>query len=72
MQTLTTRNRKPAHKTKGFALIITISMMILLALLAVGLLTLSTVALRSAGQADAMATARANARMALMLAIHEA
>ena len=58
-------------KPNGFALIVTISMMILLALLAVGLLSLSTVAIRSSKQSDSMATARANARMAMMLAIGE-
>jgi hypothetical protein len=58
-------------KNKGFALIVTLSLMILLTIIAVGLLTLSSVSLRSTGQGDAMATARNNARMALMLAIGE-
>lgn len=43
--------------------------MILLTVIAVGLLTLSSISLRSATQADAMAAARANARLALMLAL---
>ena len=43
--------------------------MILLTVIAVGLLTLSSISLRSAGQGNAMATARANAKLALMLAI---
>jgi hypothetical protein len=56
-------------RNKGFALIVTLSLMILLTVIAVGLLTLSSISLRAAGQGEAMATARANARLALMLAI---
>lgn len=56
---------------RGFALVVTLSLMILLTVIAVGLLTLSSISLRSSSQGDAMATARANARMALMIALGE-
>jgi type II secretory pathway pseudopilin PulG len=54
---------------RGFALIVTLSLMILLTIMAVGLLTLSSISLRAAGQGEAMAVARSNARLALMLAL---
>ncbi len=56
-------------KKRGFALIVTLSLMILLTVIAVGLLTLSSISLRSANRDGDMATARANARLALMLAL---
>ncbi|MCX6877763.1 MAG: hypothetical protein NTW21_28720 [Verrucomicrobia bacterium] len=54
---------------RGFALVVTLSLMILLTIIAVGLLTLAAVALRTSGESEALATARANARLALMLAL---
>ncbi len=63
--------RKKQLHERGFALIVTLSLMILLTVVAVGLLTLSSISLRAASQSNAMAAARANARMALMLAIGE-
>ncbi len=53
----------------GFALVISLSLMVLLTILAVGLLGLSTLSLSTAGRDSNAAEARANARMALMLAI---
>ena len=53
----------------GFALIVTLSLMILLTVIAVGLLTLSSISVRSAGQSSAINTARSNARLAMMLAL---
>lgn len=55
----------------GFALVATLSLLILLTMLAVGLLSLSAVSLRSSGQGNAQAEARANARLALILALGE-
>ena len=55
----------------GFALVLTVSLLVLLSLIAVGLLSLSSMALRSSSHADALSTARANARLAMMMAIGE-
>ncbi len=55
----------------GFALIVTLSLMILLTVIAVGLLTLSTISLRASSQTQATSVARSNARLAMMLALGE-
>ncbi len=59
------------QKIQGFALIATILLMVLLAIITVGTLSLSVVTLRTGNQDSAQARARANARMALMIAIGE-
>jgi Tfp pilus assembly protein PilV len=65
--------KKNPRKTrqKGFALIVTLSLMILLTVIAVGLLSLSSISLRSTSQASATSVARSNARLAMMLALGE-
>lgn len=66
------KKRKPSSIRKsqrGFALVISLTLMVLLTILSVGLLTLSTVSLRASSQGEAMQIARGNARMALILAI---
>lgn len=63
------KTTRAGHAQSGFALIVTLSLMILLTVIAVGLLTLSSISLRSSSQGEAAAQARANARLALMLAI---
>ena len=48
---------------KGFALVVTLRVMILLAVSAVGLLSLSSISLRAFTEGQAMAVAQTNARM---------
>lgn len=65
------REEKLENCSSGFALIATVSFLLLLSLLAVGLLSLSSVEVRAAGVAEEQQRARANARLALTLAIGE-
>ena len=62
-----------AHQTRirarGFALVVTLSIMVLLTLLAVGLLSLSTRSIATSTRESNMIEARTNARLALDLAI---
>lgn len=55
----------------GFALVVTLSLMILLTVVAVGMLSLSSLSLRGIATAEHEADARANARLALMIALGE-
>jgi hypothetical protein len=56
-------------RSRGFALVVTISLLVLLMVLGVGLLSLSVITLRASSQGAARAEARANARLALLMAI---
>jgi hypothetical protein len=72
---MTRSQKQPGVRSKrlsprdGFALIVTVAVLVLLSLVAIGLLTLSTLTVRSTSIGGAQAEARANARLALMLAI---
>ena len=63
------KSSKHDPQSGGFALVVTLALMILLTIIAVGLLSLSAISLRASGQNQSMAIARSNARLALMLAI---
>ena len=63
------QKKSDVPQQRGFALIATILLMVLLAIITVGTLSLSVVTLRSSTQNSAQAEAQANARMALMIAI---
>ena len=59
----------PRKQNDGFALVVSLSLMVLLTIVAVGLLTLSTISLRTSTRSEDIATARGNARLALLLAL---
>lgn len=61
--------RELHDSARGFALVICLALMMLLAVIAVGLLSLGTISQRAGSQQQALSIARANARMALILAI---
>lgn len=68
------RGVSPPHagqSRNGFALLVSLLMMVLLTIVGIGLLTLSTVTLRQSGSARDMNTARNNARLAMMIALAE-
>lgn len=60
-----------SRKSRGFALVVTVSLMILLTVIVIGLLSLSSVSLRSSSNEQMNQEARQNARLALILAIGE-
>lgn len=62
-------DKKP--HSRGFTLIITISLLVLLVMIGIGILNLSAVTLRNGSQAQSRAMAQSNARLALMMAIGE-
>ena len=62
---------KAMPQSRGFALIATISVMVLLVMVALAMLSLSSIEIRASRGNLAQAEARANARMALMIAIGE-
>ena len=59
--------RQPGRR--GFALVVSLSLMVLLTILALGSLSLSATSLRSSHSQDAQAQAYANARIAVTLAL---
>ena len=64
-----TNQKERVSQGKGFSLVVTISMVILLSILAVGLISLSTATLRASQATDIEAQARSNARLAALMAI---
>jgi len=68
---------KPHHEARtarscvrrGFALVVTLALLVLLTLIAVGMLSLSAISLRAAADSAAQQEAMANARLALQLAV---
>lgn len=58
-------------QNSGFALVVTLSLMVLLLVIGLGLLSLSSVTMRTSSLDEARAAARANARLAMTLALSE-
>ncbi|MGJ8724100.1 MAG: type IV pilus modification PilV family protein [Roseibacillus sp.] len=61
--------RSALEQPSGFSLIVTVTMMVLLSLIAVGLLSLSSATLRATSASQSQLEAQANARLALIQAI---
>ncbi len=62
-------SRHSGRLCQGFSLVITVTLMVLLTLLAVGMLSLATISLRTSAQTQSISVAQANARLGLMLAL---
>ncbi|MGJ8643711.1 MAG: hypothetical protein ACSHX9_09910 [Luteolibacter sp.] len=69
MKKTTTRQSGANTRIPGFALIVTLVLMVLLMILAVGLLALSSTEIRKSGVSKAQAEARANAKMGMLIAL---
>ena len=65
------QHRARLKSERGFALIVAVSMLVLLTLMAVAMLSLSSLAISNSSITKADEEARSNARMALMIAIGE-
>ncbi len=63
------KNPTRSRNSRGFSLVVTLTLMVLLSILAIGMLSLSVVTMRQSGQSDESARARANARMAVVMAL---
>jgi type II secretory pathway pseudopilin PulG len=66
-----TRTPNGSGMPKGFALVVTLLLLVLLSLLCLGMLSLSSISLRASVANSALSEARMNARMALVMAIGE-
>ncbi|MDB6076423.1 MAG: hypothetical protein JWO82_170 [Akkermansiaceae bacterium] len=62
---------RPRRAAPGFAIVATLSLVVVLLVIAIGLLSLSAISMRAGGKDAARLTARTNARMALLLAVGE-
>lgn len=62
-------NRPRSTARRGFSLVVTVMLMVLLSIIAVGLLSLSALTLRSTGVNEARTIAMTNARLGLMMAL---
>lgn len=63
--------QRPGPAKRGFTLVLTLSLLVLLVMIWVGLLGLSSVSLRQSQQTTAQSQAMANAKMSLMIALGE-
>lgn len=64
-------SRRSLRGKRGFALVVVLALMVLIMIVATGLLQLSALSIRTSGREMMMAEARANARVALTLAINQ-